>query len=55
MTKKKKRERYLWTVAEKKKILKEYDKAPKGEKWAVLNGWGIHASHIFAWRQQLEA
>jgi len=52
--KRKKRAWKRWTAKEKQKILRRYDKAPAGTKYCVLEEFGIHASHIYSWRCELE-
>jgi len=50
-----KRQYKLWTIAEQKKILKEYDKEERGWKLEVLEHYGVRACHIHVWRKKFEA
>jgi transposase-like protein len=50
---KKKRTRIMWSRAQKRAIIKEYNSVPKGEKIKVLEKHGLWHSHICEWRKQL--
>lgn len=44
-----------WSLAQKKAIVKEYERAARGDCAGVLKKHKIGPSHIDAWRNQLAA
>jgi transposase-like protein len=44
-----------WTVEEKRSIIAEYESAPKGEKWKVLEAHGVSPDQLRGWRGARDA
>jgi transposase len=44
--------RRQFTAEYKRKLLREYEASPKGERGAILRREGLYSSHIDAWRKQ---
>jgi transposase-like protein len=46
--------RRKFTAEYKRRILREYEASPKGERGALLRREGLYSSHIDTWRKQLD-
>ena len=44
--------RRQFTAEYKRRLLREYEVSPKGERGAILRREGLYSSHIDAWRKQ---